>query len=88
MVDFTIAISIRSGIQLFVLGLDYSGASLFAGILFSSIGFVAFVYGKKQGSLKTMAIAGLLLLYPFLVTNVIAMYAIGILLTIGFFFRD
>ena len=68
---------------------ELTGANLFAGILFGGIGTAAFIYGKKQGSFKTMSIAGIMLLYPFLVSNTVAMYVIGAALTIGLFvFRD
>lgn len=63
----------------------FSAASLIAGILFGSIGFVAFVYGKKQASLKALVIGILLMAYPYFVPNVIALYAIGIILTVCLF---
>lgn len=58
-----------------------TAASLIAGILFGSIGFVAFVYGKKQSSLKAIVIGVLLMVYPYFIPNVIALYAIGAVLT-------
>lgn len=64
-------------------------ANLIGGFLFGSIGFVAFVYGKKQASWKPMLIGGLLLAYPYFVSNTIALYAVGVILTAALFiFRD
>ncbi len=62
-----------------------TAASLIAGILFGSIGFVAFVYGKKQSSLKALLIGVLLMVYPYFIPNVIALYAIGVVLTVCLF---
>ena len=60
-------------------------ANIFAGIIFGSIGFAAFVYGKKQESFKALVIGLILMVYPYFVTNPIALYAIGIVLTIALF---
>ena len=60
-----------------------------AGIIFGGIGFVFFIYGKKQASFKPMVIGIVMMVYPYLITNTIALYVIGILLTIAaFVFRD
>lgn len=57
--------------------------------LFGLIGMAAFLYGKKQGSWKTMAISAGLMVYPYFVTNTIAMFAVGVALTGSlFYFRD
>ena len=62
---------------------------LVSGLLFGGIGFVAFMYGKRQASLKAMLIGVLLMVYPYFVANTLASYAIGILLTAALFiFRD
>jgi len=57
-------------------------ANIIGGILFGGIGFVALVYGKKQGNLKAMIFGALLLIYPYFVTDSILLYSIGIVLTI------
>ena len=63
--------------------------NLIAGVIFGSIGFAAFIYGKKQSSFKTMMIAVFLMIYPYLVSNVVAVYGIGVALTTALFiFRD
>jgi len=67
----------------------FTGAALFGNLLFSAIGFVAFIYGKKQELLKTMLLGLLLMLYPYFVPNVTALYLVGAALTAAvFFFRD
>ncbi|OGW79752.1 MAG: hypothetical protein A3G33_01735 [Omnitrophica bacterium RIFCSPLOWO2_12_FULL_44_17] len=66
-----------------------SATNLIAGIIFGGIGFVAFIYGKKQASWKPLAIGIALMAYPYFVSNTIALYAIGGLLTLSlFFFHD
>jgi len=63
--------------------------NLIAGILFGSIGFGAFIYGKKQSSFKTTMIAIGLMAYPYFVSNAVILYIIGIVLTAALFiFRD
>ena len=54
-------------------------------MIFGSIGFGAFIYGKKQSSFSAMMIGALLMAYPYFVANVIALYAIGIILTLALF---
>ena len=64
-------------------------STLIAGVIFGSIGFAAFIYGKKQSSFKTMMIAVALMGYSYFVSNPVALYGIGIALTIALFlFRD
>lgn len=63
--------------------------ALFGGLVFGAIGFAAFVYGKKQGSWKPMAIGILLTVFPYFVSNGLALIAIGTVLTVALFiFRD
>lgn len=64
---------------------DLSASNLLAGLLFGSIGFVAFAYGKKQGRWITMGLGGLLLIYPFVVTNPLATWMVGATLTAALF---
>lgn len=63
----------------------FSLAGLIGGILFGSIGFIAFMYGKKNAEFKPMLIGVLLMLYPYFVKNTIAMYLAGIALTVVLF---
>jgi hypothetical protein len=50
-------------------------------LIFSGVGLVAFVYGKKQRLFKPMILGAALMVYPYLVSNTILLYAIGIALT-------
>ena len=67
----------------------FSGANLIGGLLFGSIGFVAFVYGKRMHVWKPMLIGLALMAYPYFVANDIALFAIGAIGTAALFlFRD
>jgi hypothetical protein len=56
---------------------DIDASSLLAGLLVSSVGFVLFSYGRKM-SRPPHVISGLLLLiFPYFVGNVLAMFAIA-----------
>jgi hypothetical protein len=58
-------------------------ASLFASFAVSSIGYVAFAYGKRQRR-PPQLIAGLtLMLFPYFVDSVLAMLAIAAVLVLG-----
>ena len=60
-------------------------ANILASVIFGSIGFAAFIYGKKQTNFKTLAIGVILMVYPYFVQNPIALFAIGTVLTIALF---
>ena len=78
----------RSRREVKILG-SMSVANIIGGILFGSVGFIAFVYGKKMSELRTMGLGAVLVVFPYLVSNTIALYVIGILLTAALFiFRD
>jgi hypothetical protein len=64
-------------------------ANLFAGLIFGSIGFVAFIYGKRMNIWKPMFLGIALMIYPYFVGNTMALYGIGAVGTIALFFlRD
>ena len=65
--------------------LNFSGANLFAGLLFGAIGFVAFVYGKKQMELKPLILGIMLLVFPYFISNTTVLYVVGAVLTILLF---
>lgn len=66
-----------------------TGTTLFAGIIFGTIGFAAFVYGKKQSDLKVLVIGVALMAFPYFIPNPIALYAIGVALIAALFiFHD
>lgn len=58
-------------------------------MIFSGIGFVAFVYGRKMALLKTAVIGVLLMLYTWFVYDPVYVYGIGLVLTVALFiFKD
>lgn len=66
-----------------------STANLIGNLLFSSIGFVAFVYGKRMNLWKLMLCGLSLMIFPYFVGDTAIMYAIGATGSIALFFlRD
>lgn len=64
-------------------------ANIAGWLLFGLVGFAAFLYGKRLGYWKTMALAAGLMVYPYFVTNTLAMWTVGVVLTAGLFvFRE
>ena len=66
--------------------LNFSAANLIGGFVFGSIGFVAFVYGKRMNLWKPMFLGIALMVYPYFVSNDAVMIAIGAIGTAGLFF--
>jgi hypothetical protein len=66
--------------------LNLSAANLIGGFVFGSIGFIAFVYGKRMNLWKPMFLGIALMIYPYFVSNDLAMIAIGAIGTVGLFF--
>ena len=60
-------------------------ADLIADLLFGAIGMAAFMYGKKQGRLKTTLISVAIMAYPYFVSGTVLLYGIGIVLTAALF---
>ena len=60
-------------------------ANLLAGLIFGSIGFVGFVYGKRMILWKPMFLGLALMIYPYFVANTIALFVIGTVGTATFF---
>lgn len=63
----------------------FSWSTLTGGILFGCVGFVAFIYGKKNAEFKPMILGVLLMGYPYFFKNTIAVYAVGVVLTVLLF---
>ena len=61
-------------------------SNLIGGFIFGSIGFVAFVYGKKMALYRTMWIGLVLMVYPYFISSNWALYGVGTALTIALFF--
>ena len=59
------------------------------GLIFGSIGFIAFIYGKKMSEYRPMIIGILLMAYPYFISSNVLLYTIGIALTAALFiFRE
>ncbi len=56
-------------------------STILASVIFGSIGLGAFIYGKKQSNFKALVIGIVLMAYPYFLTNAIALYATGVVLT-------
>jgi hypothetical protein len=67
----------------------FSFGGLIAGLVFGGVGFVAFVYGKKNAELKPMVLGILLMVYPLFVRNTMVLCVAGVVLTAALFlWRD
>ena len=68
---------------------EFSAPNLLAGLLFGSIGFVGFIYGKRMSRWKPMMIGLLLMAYSYFVQNTLAICGIGLAGTAAlFWWRD
>jgi hypothetical protein len=63
--------------------MEFDANLLLASLLISSVGFVLFVYGKKQARVPQMAIGLILLGDPYFVSNLLLMFAIAMALVLG-----
>lgn len=64
----------------------FSPAKVIAYIIFGIIGFVAFMYGKKSALFRPAIIGLALMLYPYFFKGVLAIYLVGIALTLALYF--
>ena len=55
----------------------FDSASLIANLLFSSIGFVAFIYGKRLHLWKMMLAGLALMIFPYFVESASILYGVG-----------
>ncbi len=63
-------------------------AILLWGLLFSSVGFAYFLYGKRQRAVVPLVCGIVLMVFPYVIPNVIALVAIGaLLIAVPYFFR-
>jgi hypothetical protein len=60
--------------------MEINGNSLLASLLISSMGFVAFMYGKRQRRLPQMLVGVLLMGFPYFVSNVLLMFGLAVVL--------
>ena len=67
----------------------FNGANLLGGLLFGSIGFIAFIYGKRMHVWKPMFLGLALMAYPYFIEDNIVLFAVGVVGTAGLFlFRE
>jgi hypothetical protein len=65
---------------------EFSAGNLIAGLIFGSIGFVAFIYGKRMNLWRPMLCGIALMIYPYFISDVVLIYALGAVGTIALFF--
>ena len=63
--------------------MDLDANSLLASMVVGGIGFVAFVYGKRQSRVPHMVAGVVLSVYPYFVSNVALMLGIAVVLLAG-----
>jgi len=65
-----------------------NGSALLWGLLFSAIGFGFFLYGRTQRTVVPLVCGIALMIYPYFISNVFVLVAIGIALAaIPYFLR-
>ena len=62
-------------------GLSFSIWDIIGSLLFGTIGFVAFMYGRKRQAWRTLAIGIVLMVYPYIIPGSLALWGIGVGLT-------
>lgn len=58
--------------------MNFSAANLIGGLVFGSIGFVAFIYGKRMNLWKPMFIGLALMVYPYFISSDLILWAAGV----------
>jgi len=57
---------------------NFSAANLIGGFVFGSIGFVAFIYGKRTSLWGPMFLGLALMVYPYFVSNDVVLWVAGV----------
>ena len=63
-----------------------SPAYLFGALVFGLVGLVAFRHGRRTGRPVTLGLGIVLMFYPYLVSNTVALYLVGTALCAGIWF--
>jgi hypothetical protein len=63
--------------------MDLESGSLVASLIVSSIGFVAFMYGRKLERTPQIVAGVVLMAFPYFVPNVLLMAGIAVVLLVG-----
>ena len=58
--------------------MNFGAANLIGGFIFGSIGFVAFIYGKRMNLWGPMFLGLALMVYPYFVSNDVVLWAAGV----------
>jgi hypothetical protein len=67
---------------------DITATSLFLGVLFGSIGFGFFIYGRKQRKVVPLLCGIVLIFVPYFVPNTLLLFFVGaVLVAIPYFIR-
>ena len=65
---------------------DFGLAQIAAYVIFGTIGLCAFIYGKKNSSLKPLMLGVALMAYPYFITGTLGLYLVGIILSALLYF--
>lgn len=65
--------------------INLSVVNILGQIIFSGVGFVGLMYGRKMGRFKMMFLGGVLMTYSYFITNTPAMYLVGAVLSIALY---
>lgn len=66
--------------------MNFSTANLIGGLVFGSIGFVAFIYGKRMNLWRPMFLGLGLMVYPYFVSSDIILWGAGVVGSVGLWF--
>ena len=58
--------------------MNFSAANLIGGFIFGSIGFVAFIYGKRMNLWGPIFVGLALMIYPYFVNNDVILWTAGV----------
>lgn len=61
-------------------------AKIIAWVIFGVIGFVAFSYGKKSRSMRPMVLGGILMVYPYFISETLPLFIIGGILSAALYY--
>ena len=67
--------------------MSFDPYNLLAGLIFGAIGWGAFSYGRKLERWKPKAIGVALMVYPYICTNIWALWGIGVALLVTLWFH-
>jgi len=65
---------------------DLGVAQIAAYVIFGTIGLCAFIYGKKNSSLRPLMLGAALMAYPYFITGTLGLYLVGIILSALLYF--